>query len=209
MPEKEMWKSVNFALTMAFMGDVMRDSEDRREKDIKLLGIKTELGARVGSLIKSRSEERSSENRKKAETLSGMLVLSMLCLLIKHTEYGKVTGEEIFNYLDESLDLGMGQNVLKVLKSDEEEIREAVKKSMKSLILTGLKTENMTDLLHLFKALAGLSRLAEEALGELEEFKEIRIGAVAAELGELALDASEMARAEIESSEKTDYLGFI
>ncbi len=202
MPEKEMWKSVNFALTMAFMGDVMRDSEDRREKDIKLLGIKTELGARVGSLITSRSEERSSENREKAETLSGMLVLSMLCLLIKHTEYGKVTGEEIFNYLDESLDLGMGQNVLKVLKSDEEEIREAVKKSMKSLILTGLKTENMTDLLHLFKALAGLSRLAEEALGELEEFKEIRIGATAAELGELALDASEMARAEIERGGK-------
>lgn len=198
MPEKDMWKSVNFALTMAFMGDVMRDSEDGRENDIKLLGIKTELGARVSSLIASRSEDRSSENREKAEALSGMLVLSMLCLLIKRTEGGKVTGGEIFDYLDESLDLGMGQNALKVLKSDEEEIREAIKKSMKSLILMGLKTENMTDVLHLFKALAGLSRLAEEELGEHKEFKELKIGATAAELGELALDASEMARAEIE-----------
>lgn len=198
MPEKDMWKSVNFALTMAFMGDVMRDSEDGRENDIKLLGIKTELGARVSSLIASRSEDRSSENREKAEALSGMLVLSMLCLLIKRTEGGKVTGGEIFDYLDENLDLGMGQNALKVLKSDEEEIREAIKKSMKSLILMGLKTENMTDVLHLFKALAGLSRLAEEELGEHKEFKELKIGATAAELGELALDASEMARAEIE-----------
>ncbi len=202
MPEKDMWKSVNFALTMAFMGDVMRDSEDGREKDIKLLGIKTELGARVSSLIASRSEERSAESREKAEALSGMLVLSMLCLLIKRTEGAKVTGEEIFDYLDENLDLDMGQSALKVLKSDEEEIREAIKKSMKSLILMGLKTENMTDVLHLFKALAGLSRLAEEALVELEEFKELKIGATAAELGELALDASEMARAEIEKGGK-------
>ena len=202
MPEKDMWKSVNFALTMAFMGDVMRDSEDGREKDIKLLGIKTELGARVSSLIASRSEDRSSENREKAEALSGMLVLSMLCLLIKRTEGAKVTGEEILTYIEENLDLGMGQSALKVLKSDEEEIREAIKKSMKSLILMGLKTENMTDVLHLFKALAGLSRLAEEALVELEEFKELKIGATAAELGELALDASEMARAEIEKGGK-------
>ena len=169
---------------------------------IKLLGIKTELGARVSSLIASRSEDRSSESREKAEALSGMLVLSMLCLLIKRTEGAKVTGEEIFDYLDENLDLDMGQSALKVLKSDEEEIREAIKKSMKSLILMGLKTENMTDVLHLFKALAGLSRLAEEALVELEEFKELKIGATAAELGELALDASEMARAEIEKGGK-------
>ena len=202
MPEKDMWKSVNFALTMAFMGDVMRDSEDGREKDIKLLGIKTELGARVSSLIASGSEERSADSREKAEALSGMLVLSMLCLLIKRTEGAKVTGEEILTYIEENLDLGMGQSALKVLKSDEEEIREAIKKSMKSLILMGLKTENMTDVLHLFKALAGLSRLAEEALVELEEFKKLKIGATAAELGELALDASEMARAEIEKGGK-------
>lgn len=202
MSEKEMWKSVNFALTMAFMGDLLRDDEKRSERDIKLLGVKTELRARVSSLLASRSEEKIPENLGKAEALSRMLILSMICMVVKKAESGSAEGEELFTYLDESLDLGMGQDALKALHSDEEERRDAILKSMKSLILMGLKSENMTDVLHLFKALAGLSRLAEEALREREELKELKTGTVAAELGELALDAGEMARAEIEKIDK-------
>ena len=202
MPEKEMWKSINFALTMAFMGDIMSEGEDLCEKDLKLLSIKAELEERMCSLIGSSDKERRPENYVQAKNLSRMLILSMLCMLIKKAKRGTVTEEELFTYLNERLDLGMGQNALKVLRSDEEEIREAIKKSMKSLILMGLKTENMTDVLHLFKALAGLSRLAEEALREREEFKGLKTGTVAAELGELALDASELARTETESDEK-------
>lgn len=202
MPEKEMWKSINFALTMAFMGDIMSEGEDRRENDLKLLSIKAELEERMNSLIGSLGKERVSESLSKAEKLSRMLVLSILCMLAKRAESSVVTDEEVFAYLNERLDLGVEQYALKVLCSDEDELREALLKSMKSLILMGLKTENMTDVLHLFKALAGLSRVAEEALREREEFKEMKTGAVAAELGELALDASEMARAEVENDEK-------
>ena len=89
-----------------------------------------------------------------------MLVLSILCMLAKRAESSVVTDEEVFAYLNERLDLGVEQYALKVLCSDEEELREALLKSMKSLILMGLRTENMTDVLHLFKALAGLSRVA-------------------------------------------------
>lgn len=198
MRENDMWKSVNFALTMAFMGDIMRESESGREKDVELFGIKTELKARTNSLIASRSGEESSEQLEKAEELSGMLVLSVLCMLVKRLKNGEAEGGEMFAYLDESLGFGMGKNAMKALEYDLEEIREGIKKSMKSLILMGLKSENMTDVLHLFKALARLSRFAEEKLVEMEGFEEPQIGTTAAELGELALDAAEMAKAETE-----------
>lgn len=202
MPENEMWKSINFALTMAFMGDIARDNGDKLENDIRLFGLKTELHARMDSLVCRSSENKNPYDFERAENMSRMLLVSMLYIVAKKAENGAATAAELFSRLNEGLDLGLDERAAEALESDEDEAGEALKKSIKSLILMGIRSENMTDVLYLFKALAGLSRVAEETLGEYEELVDVHAGAAAAELGELALDASEMARAEAEGGYK-------